>query len=86
MQGQVEVASPILTTAGEAADFLCCVRSRLNRTLAEHGLGLLSAGTHPMARWREQHATAQPHFDQLFRDYQYTFAPGAFRCASLCVR
>lgn len=69
-QGQIEVASPIFTTTDEAADFLCGVRSRLNRALAEHGLGLLSAGTHPMARWREQHATPQPHFDQLFRDYQ----------------
>ena len=69
-QGQIEVASPILTATGEAVEFLLGVRSRLNRTLEEHGLGLLSAGTHPMARWREQQATPKPHFDQLFRDYQ----------------
>jgi carboxylate-amine ligase len=69
-QGQVEVASPIFVTADQATDFLRGVRARLNHMLAGHGLGLLCAGTHPLARWRDQRATRQPHFDQLFSEYQ----------------
>jgi len=69
-QGQVEVASPIFVTAEQASDFLRGVRSRLNQVLARHGLGLLCAGTHPLARWRDQRATRGPHFDQLFQEYQ----------------
>lgn len=69
-QGQLEVASPIFTSTGEAADYLRGVRSRLNRTLGEHGLGLLCAGAHPLARWRDQRATPLPHFAQLFDEYQ----------------
>ena len=69
-QGQIEVASPVFTQASEAADFLGGVRERLNRVLAERGLGLLCAGSHPLARWREQHATRLPHFDQLFQEYR----------------
>jgi carboxylate-amine ligase len=69
-QGQIEVASPVFTSTDQAADFFHNVRSQLNRTLAAHGLGLLCAGTHPLARWREQRATAQPHFDSLFGEYQ----------------
>jgi carboxylate-amine ligase len=69
-QGQIEVASPVFSAADQAADFLGGVRSRLNSALAEHGLGLLCAGTHPLARWREQGTTALPHFDELFREYQ----------------
>jgi carboxylate-amine ligase len=69
-QGQLEVASPVFTSTAEAADYLQGVRSRLNRTLSGHGLGLLCAGTHPLARWREQRATPLPHFAQLFEEYQ----------------
>jgi carboxylate-amine ligase len=69
-QGQLEVASPVFTSTAEAADFLQGVRSRLNRTLKGHGLGLLCAGTHPLARWRDQRATPLPHFAQLFEAYQ----------------
>ncbi|MBV6821991.1 carboxylate-amine ligase [Pseudomonas sp. PD9R] len=69
-QGQIEVASPVFSTAEQAAEFLGGVRSRLNRMLAKHGLGLLCAGSHPLARWRDQRATVLPHFDQLFFEYQ----------------
>jgi carboxylate-amine ligase len=69
-QGQIEVASPIFATAEQATDFLRGVRSRLNHALAGYGLGLLCAGTHPLARWRDQRATRGPHFDQLYQEYQ----------------
>ncbi|MGY2189480.1 Carboxylate-amine ligase YbdK [compost metagenome] len=69
-QGQIEVASPVFSATEESAEFLGGVRSRLNHTLALHDSGLLCAGTHPLAHWRDQRATALPHFEQLFAEYQ----------------
>ncbi|MGB6214722.1 carboxylate-amine ligase [Pseudomonas mandelii] len=69
-KGQIEVASPIFTSVAQAAQYLFSARSRLRGTLERHGLGLLSAGSHPLSDWRLQHATDHPHFVQLFEDYQ----------------
>jgi carboxylate-amine ligase len=69
-QGQIEAASPVFTHTGEAAEYLAGVRSRLNRVLAEHGLGLLCAGPQRLARGCNPRPTALPHFDQLFGEYQ----------------
>lgn len=68
-QSQVEVASPIFRSLPEAADYLTEVRAGLTRRLAPHGLGLLSAGSHPMATQSLQ-PTDELHFQQLFDDYQ----------------
>ncbi len=70
-KGQIEVASPIFTSVAQAAQYLFSARSRLRGTLERHGLGLLSAGSHPLSDWRLQHATDHPHFVQLFEDYQH---------------
>ncbi|MHC8318999.1 carboxylate-amine ligase [Pseudomonas sp. LB3P31] len=69
-QAQIEVASPIFTSMPEAADYLASARSTLQRALQPFGLGLLCAGSHPLADWRKQPATDQSHFQQLFQDYQ----------------
>ena len=69
-QGQIEVASPIFTCMPQAQDYLATARKGLRRTLEPYGLGLLSAGSHPLADWRMQQATEQDHFLQLFEDYQ----------------
>lgn len=70
-KGQIEVASPIFTSVAQAAQYLFSARSRLRGTLERHGLGLLSAGSHPLSDWRLQHATDHRHFVQLFEDYQH---------------
>lgn len=69
-QAQIEVASPIFTSLPEAADCLANARGTLQHALQSFGLGLLCAGSHPLADWRLQHATDQSHFQQLFKDYQ----------------
>ena len=69
-QGQIEVASPIFTRIADAAQYLAHARSTLRRTLEPYGLGLLSAGSHPLADWRTQQPTEQTHFRQLFEDFQ----------------
>ncbi|GAB6403177.1 carboxylate-amine ligase [Pseudomonas sp. MHK4] len=69
-QGQIEVASPIFTGMAQAEDYLAAARKRLRGTLESYGLGMLCAGSHPLADWRIQQATEQHHFLQLFADYQ----------------
>ncbi|WP_415769306.1 carboxylate-amine ligase [Pseudomonas sp. LB3P38] len=69
-QAQIEVASPIFTSLVQAADYLANARGTLQHSLKFFELGLLCAGSHPLADWRVQHATDQNHFQQLFRDYQ----------------
>lgn len=70
-QTQIEVASPIFTHLAQATDYLANARGALQHTLRGFELGLVCAGSHPLADWREQHATDQPHFRHLFDDYQY---------------
>jgi carboxylate-amine ligase len=70
-QGQIEVASPIFTSLGQAAQYLGAARQALRLALQPYGLGLLTAGSHPLADWRTQQATEQTHFLKLFDDYQY---------------
>lgn len=69
-QAQIEVASPIFTSIPEAAEFFTNSRGALRHALHPFGLGLISAGSHPLADWRTQHVTDQKHFEQLFIDYQ----------------
>ncbi len=53
-QGQVELASPVFTQTDQAAEYMGKARARLGQALAEHGLGFICAGAHPLADWREQ--------------------------------
>ncbi|WP_332847123.1 carboxylate-amine ligase [Pseudomonas lactucae] len=69
-QGQIEVASPVFKASREAADYLATVRHNLAESLGEFGLGIVCAGSHPLAAWREQKPTVQAHFEQLFEDMQ----------------
>jgi carboxylate-amine ligase len=68
-QGQIEVTSPVFSDFEHAGDFLRGSRQALRATLEPFGLGVLSAGSHPLADWREQMATDEEHFRQLFERY-----------------
>lgn len=46
-QGQIEAASPVFTSSAEAADYFRAVRRNLAQSLAEFGLGVVCAGSHP---------------------------------------
>lgn len=69
-QVQIEVASPVFTSVPQAADYLDEARGALQDALQPFDLGLLCAGSHPLAQSQTQQATDQPHFRQLFQDYQ----------------
>jgi carboxylate-amine ligase len=68
-QGQIEVASPVFEQGAQAAAYLGRVRRDLSRALARHELGLVCAGSHPLADWRAQRATPLGHFQELFAEY-----------------
>ncbi|MCU0117770.1 carboxylate-amine ligase [Pseudomonas sp. B2M1-30] len=68
-QGQIEVASPIFTTLGQATDYLAGAREAVSRSLQPYGLSAISVGSHPLADWRTQMPTDKEHFQQIFRNY-----------------
>lgn len=70
-QAQIEVASPVFICLPDAAHYLADARRALRQALEPHGLGLVCTGSHPLADWRTQHATAQKHFQQLFEVHRH---------------
>lgn len=54
IQGQIEVASPVFESAGQARTYLSRVRCDLGKALGEHGLGFICSGSHPLADWQAQ--------------------------------
>jgi len=69
-QGQIEVASPVFNVRSEARAYLGAVRTNLGKSLAELGLGVVCSGSHPLARWHDQRAASQAHFQQFFQEFQ----------------
>ncbi|BBH45755.1 putative glutamate--cysteine ligase 2 [Pseudomonas sp. KU43P] len=67
---QIELVSPIFDNLHQARSFFTQYRQRLNCALAEQGLGLYCAASHPGAQWRRQQPRRTPHYRQLFDDYQ----------------
>ena len=70
MQSQVEISSPILSSSLEARQRLSELRKGLCRVAENHGLRLLSAGTHPLGAWRDQTETSRRHYRRLVDDFQ----------------
>ncbi|WP_449433021.1 carboxylate-amine ligase [Pseudomonas putida] len=70
-RSQIEIASPVFGNLFEAREFFSDHRQRLNAALAEEGMGLYCAASHPNAPWHRQKARTTPHYRQLFDDYQH---------------
>ncbi|RDJ23656.1 carboxylate-amine ligase [Bosea caraganae] len=70
LQSQIEVATPVCETMGEARRSLAALRTGLASLGLEHGMLLLACGTHPSAVWSRQRATDIARYDQLMRDLQ----------------
>lgn len=70
LQSQVEIVTPVLQSIGSARDCLLSARHRLDAVAQGFGLGMLAAGTHPMAQWREQRVTESPRYERLMDDFQ----------------
>lgn len=70
LRSQIELISPVLHDGAQARAWLAHARGSAGRIAQAHGLGLLAAGTHPLARWREQQATDKPRYERLLDDFQ----------------
>lgn len=70
-RSQIEVASPVFTHLHEAQGLLLDSRQRLGEALAQEGIGLYCAASHPSAQWLRQRARTTPHYRQVFDDYQH---------------
>lgn len=70
LQSQIEVATPVCTSMGEARRSLTGLRTGLARIALEHDMLLLACGTHPSAVWSRQQATDASRYDRLMRDLQ----------------
>jgi glutamate---cysteine ligase / carboxylate-amine ligase len=70
LRSQIELISPILPDCATAKIWLRDSRARLARIAERFGLGIVAAGTHPLAQWREQTATELPRYEQLLDDFQ----------------
>jgi carboxylate-amine ligase len=68
MQSQVEIATPPVSSADEAREILCGLRSGLSAVAKEHRLALFAAGTHPTAHWTRERSTPAARYDKLMRD------------------
>lgn len=70
IRGQIEVSSPIFTRRGEADEFFQHMRRKLSEGLAEDGLALYCASSHPTAHWASQQIVDMPDYQALLEDYQ----------------
>lgn len=65
LQSQVEVSSPPSTSFAEARETLARLRSGLAEVGQSHGILVLAAGTHPVARWTRQTNTQKDRYEKL---------------------
>ena len=70
LQSQIEISSPILRDAADAARTLTGLRQGLSQVAARHELGLVAAGTHPLGVWREQERTPRSRYRRMMEDFQ----------------
>jgi carboxylate-amine ligase len=69
-QSTIELVSDVLPNVAVARRHLCELRTRLAGILAEEGLALISAGTHPSGRWQEQKTTENERYADLEEEFQ----------------
>ena len=67
---QIETATPICRTLGEARAELVRLRRELNTAAREDGSRIAAAGTHPFSHWREQQVTPKARYRSIADDYQ----------------
>ncbi len=65
LQSQVEVSTPPSTSFAEAHQILAELRAGLAEVGRSHGILVLAAGTHPVARWSRQSHTQVDRYESL---------------------
>jgi glutamate---cysteine ligase / carboxylate-amine ligase len=62
LQAQIEVSTAPCATIAQARAQLTSLREIIAERAAGHGLGIVAAGTHPLASGREQKQTAEGRY------------------------
>lgn len=70
-QAMVEMVTPILPDIASARKELYTTRALLTRIIQEDQLALISAGTHPSARWQTQQRTPHERYIEMENEYQH---------------
>ena len=68
LQSQIEVATPPMRRPQDARDELLRFRTTLAEVGAQHGLGIVAAGTHPLAIPNQQRMTKKRRYSKLVQD------------------
>jgi carboxylate-amine ligase len=71
ISSEIEIRSPKSNTFAEAVAHQRDLRARLFRIAADHGVALAATGTHPWARWHDQHIIDTEHYQRLLHDLGY---------------
>src|SRR5690348_5880129 len=69
-QSTVELISDVMPNVAVARRHVGELRARLAQLLANEGLALISAGTHPNALWQEQKTTESERYADLEEEFQ----------------
>ncbi|MGY4513322.1 YbdK family carboxylate-amine ligase [Bradyrhizobium sp. USDA 3650] len=68
LQSQIEVATPPLATSADAIAELAHYRAVLAEVGKEHGVGIVAAGTHPLAQPQQQRMTRKRRYSKVIND------------------
>ncbi|MEP6940541.1 MAG: carboxylate-amine ligase [Rudaea sp.] len=69
-QTQIEIVSPVFSDSAVALAEMTRLRAGVAEVAGAMGLGIIAAGTHPLAQWRRQQHTDKPRYARLIRDFQ----------------
>jgi len=70
LQSFVEIGTKVCANVAEARQEIMRLRGTLHAMLAENGLRLASAGTHPFSHWKDQIRTEHERYQQLEEEMQ----------------
>ncbi len=70
LEPQLEIASPPAVEFSEARRKLASLRHDLGGVASRFDLSIMAAGTHPLAAWTRQRATAKARYGKLMHDLQ----------------
>ena len=70
LKSQIEIATPVCKSVGEARDNLAWLRRTVAEIADKYGLAPIAASTHPFSSWAEQKHTDKERYHVLARDMQ----------------
>ncbi len=69
-RSQLEVGTRVCQTVSEARMHLAELRQAVNAVVAQHGMAIIAASSHPFSAWLEQKYTPTPRYTELEHDLQ----------------